>query len=661
MELVEGGEDSSSTPPRDKVYVAVGSKVKQNQKNLEWALAKFGAADFFLLHIHVPSPTMPAPMGGKMPCSGASEQIVKKFRKEERKKMEEVIQQYMAICAAHKVKVDKLEMESSDIQKGIVELVAQRNIKILVMGAAADQRFDKTMSKPASCKAQYVEAKALPSCQIWFVCKGNHICTRQVATSHNPPRIAPGRIRSEKLNQSSTKGWLKFLSFPAVRGQSSPQEVAVPQLGRDASGVSSIFSTDDGSGASEWSAPTEENDDDDVDDGGVNGELKMVSEVSKEIAQLVARIEELQKRNDELERENTSLRERIEEEMRAKSNQATLLSTEKSALTRKLIELTDINRSLQEQNGEAIQAQVQLKEAQLALTNIVQGMPAIPNFLQFKLAELEEATEGFNEKMKIGDGGFGTVYKGKLHYTTVAIKILKPEATHGEAQFNQEIQALTRVRHPNLVALIGACPEKRCLVYEFVENGNLENHIFGHNSMLSIEKRLKIAAEICLGLLFLHSAKPHPIVHGDLKPANILLDVNNKVKIADFGICRFLPEPQRKSIDTVLKLTDPKGTFGYMDPEFMARKELTFKSDVYAFGNILLQLLTGKSVFGLVKVVETALKNKVLHSILDPNAGTWDLSEATMLSNLGLDCCKTSRSSRPGLETQVWGLLERYL
>ncbi|XP_031484504.1 U-box domain-containing protein 33-like [Nymphaea colorata] len=649
MELVEGGEGSSSTPPRDKVYVAVGSKVKQNQKNLEWALAKFGAADFFILHIHIPSPTMPAPMGGKMPCSGASEQKVKEFRKEERMKMEEVIQQYMAICAAHKVNVDKLELESSDVQRGIVELVAQCNIKILVMGAGADQRFDKTMSKPASSKAQYVEAKALPSCQIWFVCKGNHICTRQVATSHNPTRIAPWRIHSEKLSQSSTKGKSmikQFFSFPAVRDQSSSQEVTVPQLGRDASGASSIFSSDDGSGASEWSAPTEENDDDDVDDGGVSGELKRESEemtLLEGMAQLSVKIEELQRRNGELERENTSL------------------SAKNSALHQQLAELTHINRSLQKQNDEAKQAQKQLEEAQLALTNIDKGMPAIPNFLQFNLAELKEATKGFSQEMKIGRGGYGTVYKGKLHHTTVAIKILNPETIHGEAQFNQEIQALTRVRHPNLVALIGACPEERCIVYEYVENGNLNDHIFCDDSPLSWKDRLRIAAEICLALLFLHSAKPHPIVHGDLKPANILLDANNKTKIADFGICRFLSEPQRESIDTVLKLTHPKGTLGYMDPEFMATKELTFKSDVYAFGIILLQLLTGKSELGLVKEVETALENKVLPSILDPNAGKWKLTEATKLSNLGLQCCQTTRRSRPNLETQVWRQMERYL
>lgn len=226
-----------------------------------------------------------------------------------------------------------------------------------------------------------------------------------------------------------------------------------------------------------------------------------------------------------------------------------------------------------------------------------------------------------------------------------------------------QIQALTRVRHPNLVALIGACPEERCLVYEFVENGCLTDHLVDpkDDSPLSCRDRLRIAAEICLALHFLHSAKPQPIVHGDLKPDNILLDAHNKAKIADFGICRFLPEPQRESAGTIIKLTAPKGTLEYMDPEFMAKTELTFKSDVYAFGIILLQLLTGKKAFGLVKAVETALDGKKLSSILDSSAGKWNLREAAELCRLGLKCCETSRRCRPNLKKQVWGLLERHL
>ena len=138
-----------------------------------------------------------------------------------------------------------------------------------------------------------------------------------------------------------------------------------------------------------------------------------------------------------------------------------------------------------------------------------------------------------------------------------------------------------------------------------------------------------------------HSCKPHSIVHGDVKPGNILLDAHLMSKLSDFGICRLLSSGDRSSNNTtVVYPTNPKGTFGYMDPEFLITWELTTKFDVYSFGIILLQLLTRRPPFGIAKEVQSAISAGALEAILDPLAGEWPYMLAKELAHLALRCCE---------------------
>ncbi|XP_078158231.1 uncharacterized protein LOC144553930 isoform X2 [Carex rostrata] len=148
--------------------------------------------------------------------------------------------------------------------------------------------------------------------------------------------------------------------------------------------------------------------------------------------------------------------------------------------------------------------------------------------LEFSLQELQQATQYFSESLKIGEGGFGPVYKGSLRQITVAIKVLHSQSRQGISQFRQEITVLTKMRHPNLVTLIGACSESSALVYEYLPNGSLEDRLNCVNNTppLTWQARTRIIGEICLALIFLHSNKPQLVIHGDLKPENILLDTN---------------------------------------------------------------------------------------------------------------------------------------
>lgn len=218
---------------------------------------------------------------------------------------------------------------------------------------------------------------------------------------------------------------------------------------------------------------------------------------------------------------------------------------------------------------------------------------------------------------------------------------------------------MSKVRHPNLVTLIGACPEAWTLVYEYLPNGSLEDRLScrDNTTPLSWQTRIRIATELCSALIFLHSSKPHNIVHGDLKPANILLDAYLECKLSDFGICRLLLRDEHSS-STLFCRTDPKGTFVYMDPEFLSTGELTTKSDVYSFGIILLRLLTGRPALGISKEVQYALSTGNLKSLLDPLAGDWPYVQAEQLARLALRCCEINRRDRPDLGSDVWRVLE---
>ncbi|CAN1237162.1 U-box domain-containing protein 33 [Linum grandiflorum] len=280
-----------------------------------------------------------------------------------------------------------------------------------------------------------------------------------------------------------------------------------------------------------------------------------------------------------------------------------------------------------------------------------------PLFPEFTKSEIEEATSNFHDSLKIGEGGFGSIYKGEMRFTQVAVKLLDPNGLQGPSEFHKEVDILSKMRHPNLVTLIGACSESCALIYEYLPNGSLEDRLNCKNNSppLPWRIRMRIAAEICSVLIFLHSCKPNSIVHGDVKPSNILLDANFVSKLSDFGIARWL---HNKGNRTVFWRTDPKGTLAYIDPEFFSTGKLTSKSDVYSFGVILLRLLTGRPAVGLQTEVHCALSEENLEGVLDPLGGEWPLRRAEELARLALRCCEMNRQNRPDLAAEVWRVLK---
>ncbi|XP_019185326.1 PREDICTED: receptor-like protein kinase FERONIA isoform X2 [Ipomoea nil] len=222
-----------------------------------------------------------------------------------------------------------------------------------------------------------------------------------------------------------------------------------------------------------------------------------------------------------------------------------------------------------------------------------------PACRQFSLEEIQLSTNNFSPKFLIGSGGYGKVYKGIIDggATTVAIKRLKEESRQGENEFWTEIKMLSKVRNEHLVSLIGFCNEgtEMVLVYEYMPRGTVADHLHkidrmgNGNPPLSWERRLKISIGAARGLHFLHTSQ-HKVIHRDVKSSNILLDESWVAKISDFGLSKM--GPGNESFTHVS--TDVKGTFGYLDPEYFLTHRLTTKSDVYAFGVVLLEVVTGR-------------------------------------------------------------------
>ncbi|KAL3845889.1 hypothetical protein ACJIZ3_003292 [Penstemon smallii] len=220
----------------------------------------------------------------------------------------------------------------------------------------------------------------------------------------------------------------------------------------------------------------------------------------------------------------------------------------------------------------------------------------------FTFKELAMVTQNFREANLIGEGGFGSVYKGRLESgPIVAVKQLNLEGLQGNQEFIVEVLMLSLLHHPNLVNLIGYCADgdQRLLVYEFMPMGSLENHLFDvepGQRPLSWTTRLKIAVGAAHGLEYLHCKANPPVIYRDLKSSNILLDNDFNVKLSDFGLAKLGPVGDNTHVSTRVM-----GTYGYCAPEYAMSGKLTLKSDIYSFGVVLLELITGRKAIDCTK------------------------------------------------------------
>ncbi|KAL1205156.1 putative LRR receptor-like serine/threonine-protein kinase [Cardamine amara subsp. amara] len=280
----------------------------------------------------------------------------------------------------------------------------------------------------------------------------------------------------------------------------------------------------------------------------------------------------------------------------------------------------------------------------------------------FSLRQLKVATEDFNPLNKIGEGGFGSVYKGRLpDGTLIAVKKLSSKSCQGNKEFVNEIGVIACLQHPNLVKLYGCCVEKNqlLLVYEYLENNCLADALFGRSGLkLDWRTRHKICLGIAKGLAFLHEDSAVKIIHRDIKGTNILLDKDLNSKISDFGLAR-LHEDNQSHITTRVA-----GTIGYMAPEYAMRGHLTEKADVYSFGVVAMEIVSGKSnanytpdnecCVGLLDWAFVLHKKGAFAEILDPKLeGVFDVMEAERMIKISLLCSNKSPTLRPSMSEVV--------
>ncbi|CAJ2630670.1 unnamed protein product [Trifolium pratense] len=279
----------------------------------------------------------------------------------------------------------------------------------------------------------------------------------------------------------------------------------------------------------------------------------------------------------------------------------------------------------------------------------------------FSYDELRKATNNFDHNKELGDGGFGTVYFGKLpDGREVAVKRLYEHNYRRVEQFMNEVNILTTLRHKNLVSLYG-CTSRHSrellLVYEYISNGTIASHLHGELAkpgLLPWSIRIKIAIETATALAYLHASG---IIHRDVKTNNILLDDNFGVKVADFGLSRLFPE------DATHVSTAPQGTPGYLDPEYHQFYQLTSKSDVYSFGVVLIELISSKPAvdinrsreeINLSTLATRKIQESAIDELVDPCLGFHSDDEVNRMivsvAELAFQCLQRDKELRPSME-----------
>ncbi|KAL8468868.1 hypothetical protein ACS0TY_031904 [Phlomoides rotata] len=284
--------------------------------------------------------------------------------------------------------------------------------------------------------------------------------------------------------------------------------------------------------------------------------------------------------------------------------------------------------------------------------------------LQYAFSTIKAATNDFSDDNKLGKGGFGTVYKGKLpNDKEIAVKRLSKNSGQGDLEFKNEVLLLAKLQHRNLVRLMGFAIEggEKLLVYEFVENASLDHFIFDptNHSYLDWERRYKIIGGIARGILYLHEDSRLRIIHRDLKASNILLDREMNPKVADFGMARLFEQDETQGNTSQIV-----GTYGYMPPEYLMHGQFSIKSDVFSFGVLVLEIISGRrnnsfrngeNSDDLLSYAWKNWRDGTVENVVDPLLRTSSglISEMVRCIQMGLLCVQENAGDRPTMASVV--------
>ncbi|KAK2644937.1 hypothetical protein Ddye_020132 [Dipteronia dyeriana] len=616
---------------------------------------------------------------------------------------------FRGYCARKGVLMKEVVLDDNDIPKALLDYIGKNLLNNIVIGASTRNAFARKF------KAYDVPATVMKSapefCSVYVISKGKiasvRTAQRPAANTATPPRQPPAGIpqlpsdlgehddRGQAMRGGTKGGGTERMSWDRgsdpVRGiardrhKSSPSNISLESFDYQVRGQRNSTSRDSLSddsdlgslalGSMDMSSQNIEFSSTSISPRGSSASQSSAREIEAEMRRLKLELKQTmdmyssackealtaKKKANELHQWKMEEAQKFEDARQAEEAALAVAEMEK-AKCKAAIEAAETAQRIAEMEAQRrkqaeMKARKEAEEKNRALNALAHNDT---RYRKYSIDEIEEATEKFNDRMKIGEGGYGPVYKGRLDHTPVAIKVLRPDAAQGKKQFLQEVEVLSCIRHPNMVLLLGACPEYGCLVYEYMDNGSLEDRLFrrGNSPPISWRKRFKIAAEIATALLFLHQAKPEPLVHRDLKPANILIDRNFVSKISDVGLARLVPPSVADSV-TQYHMTSAAGTFCYIDPEYQQSGMLTTKSDIYSFGIMLLQIITAKPPMGIAHHVSRALEKGTFEEMLDPAVPDWPVEEAINFAKLAIKCAELRKRDRPDLGTEIVPELNR--
>ncbi|CAN6870361.1 unnamed protein product [Brassica oleracea] len=647
-----------------------------------------------LVHVMPTVTTIPSPSGSKIPVEDLEESVVSMYKQDLRKEFEEVFVPFNKICGS--IKVETLLLENDDPAKALLKYISDSEVECLVIGSCSPSFLTRRRygRKKGQEMPLMVLGEAPETCEVYVIAKDRVLTksTNQLSPvklssdssySFRTPKRAEAHTDPFNRTCSDKTGLAASYMSPSPARNQIRRPVSLPpshqasrvfspaqastgiRLGHDEQ-VRSILGHNIVSTSNMQLNP-----------GANMNTPKWQSNVMYEIAQLRKQVQT-----------TLCMYKQAREELVHKQTQLQSLSYECIKDTKRVISALEkeemLRKEAEKEKQKHLKAVKEIEEAKsmlakefcdrkLAELNALQQalkkqqvmdqlLLSDSRYRKYTKEEIVAATDNFSLSKIIGEGGYGKVYKCSVDHTPVALKVRRPDTIEKKQEFLREISVLSQLRHPHVVFLLGACPDNGCLVYEYMDNGSLDAHISRKKGKPSLPWfiRFKIIYETACGLAFLHNSKPEPIVHRDLKPGNILLDKNFVSKIGDVGLAKLISEEAPESV-TVYRNSTIAGTLYYLDPEYQRTGTFRPKSDLYAFGIIVLQLLTARHPNGLLFCAEDAVKRGCFGDMLDGSVREWPLAEAEELARIAIQCSQLKCRDRPDLDTQVLPAVKRIL
>uniref|UniRef100_A0A0D9WRF5 RING-type E3 ubiquitin transferase n=1 Tax=Leersia perrieri TaxID=77586 RepID=A0A0D9WRF5_9ORYZ len=685
-------EAAASSAGAIVVAVAVRGDGRASRRAARWAAANLapGAARVALVHVIPPLSFVPTPSGERIPVEKMDAETVEMYAQDRRARAhDEVFLPLRRLFARTTVETVILEAES--VTAALVAYAADSGVRNLVVGSTSLNWILRLRDVPSTV------LKAMPcSCNVFVVSR--HKLTIKFANQSRTGKSS-SCVRTQSISHRSfsriQKNWL--LDKQSLHDQ--PEDGTLKSSGDASSDAGSHTcssrSTSTNAGKSSEShgrgffgSLGRKTPGRDVNgDFGAIGRLKEVPYVALSSIDESQPVDEVAKLRKELQ-DTLMMYDKACEDLVHAKKKIKVLSSECSEEAKKVQDALQkevlLKQKVADEKTKHLEAITEVEMAKTLFAQeayskhkaeIVADMVTVEktkvmdallstgkSCRRYSRREIQLATDNFSDAKKIGEGGYGNVYRCTLDHTEVAVKVLQQDSSDKIDEFLREVEILSQLHHPNLLLLLGFCPEIGCLVYEYMENGSLEDQLINNKGHQSLHwfLRIQIIFEVACGLAFLHATKPEPIVHRDLKPGNILLDKNYVSKIGDVGLAKLISDIVPEGL-TEYRDTAVAGTLYYMDPEYQLTGTIRPKSDVYALGIVILQLLTGKRPHGLILSAEEAIRKGSISDFLDRSQIDWPIAEAEILAKLAVQCTALKCRDRPSLESEVLPELENIL